>query len=79
MEEETQEKIQSLKRKTLYLQVAITVIVGIAVLTRFQLLKDYSDILNYYHETQEVNYQILLNLEEVTSDYEHILSILQEP
>lgn len=74
--EEMQKEIQSLKRKTLYLNFLLIVFVINLLFITVRQIKDYAVIRDYYQSTQEMCLELRLELTEKQNEYlQEILSV----
>ena len=65
--EEIKKEIQSLKRKTLYLEITLIVFIANLFFATVRQVKDYAVIRDYYQSTINANQEILKNQERLNN------------
>ena len=72
--EEMKKEIESLKKKTFYLQLFITVMLINVIFFSITQVKQYCSVMNYYRQTIELNQDLNQLLQETNQLEEEILS-----
>lgn len=68
--EEIKKEIQSLRKRTLYLSIALSVLAGSWIITSFNQIKAYETIRDYYCHSIEWNQEMNLELEKQNLELE---------
>ena len=63
--EELEKEIQSLKKQNLYLWVIVISLIINTIFFNSGMMKNYSNIQDYYHDSLDLNQEINQNLDEV--------------